>query len=253
MIKNFKNKTESFSRYEFKFLLNKNKAEQIENEIKNFMILDSNADKNNNKKYFVRSLYFDTPDLSNFYDKVDGIKARKKFRIRVYSRTKENDTKVFLEMKGRKNQKTYKLRTSIELEHLNSFIEKKDLFSLLVFYSKNNNVVNDFVYESYKKKIEPKVVVDYNRRPYINKYGLLFRLTFDTDLKTFSGKDIFNQNNNNNFKECLSGKTILELKFERSIQPWFHRIIQNYNLMRLSISKFSIGMEKNGFGSETSN
>ena len=95
------------------------------------------------------------------------------------------------------------------------------------------------------------MVIDYNRRPYINKFGLLFRLTFDTELKTFSGKDIFN--NNYNFKECSSGKTILELKFERSIQPWFHRIIQNYNLMRLSISKFAIGMEKNGYGHETSN
>ena len=215
------------------------------------MILDPNADKNVNKKYFVRSLYFDTPDYSNFYEKVDGIKLRKKFRIRSYS-SKKNGSKVFLEMKGRKNQKTYKLRTLIESEHLDSFIEKKDLFSLLEFYSKNNKVVNDFVYESYKKNIEPKVVIDYNRRPYINKFGLLFRLTFDTDLKTFSGKDIFNENNNN-FKECSSGKTILELKFERSIQPWFHRIIQNYNLMRLSISKFAIGMEKNGFGSETSN
>ena len=75
------NKTESFSRYEFKFLLNKKKADQIENEIKNFMVLDTNADKQKNKKYFVRSLYFDTPDYANFYEKVDGIKLRKKFRI----------------------------------------------------------------------------------------------------------------------------------------------------------------------------
>jgi len=137
-------------------------------------------------------------------------------------------------------------------EHLDSFIEKKNLFTLIKFYSKNNKVVNDFVYESLKKKIEPKVIIDYNRRPYINKFGLLFRLTFDTELKTFSGKDIFN-NNNDNVQECSSGNTILELKFERSVQPWFHRIIQNYNLKRLSISKFAIGMEKNGYGYETSN
>jgi len=44
MKKNLKfNTTQSFSRYEFKFLLNKKKANQIENEIKNFMILDENA------------------------------------------------------------------------------------------------------------------------------------------------------------------------------------------------------------------
>jgi hypothetical protein len=247
------NKTESFSRYEFKFLLNKKKADQIEKEIKNFMVIDSNALKNDNKKYFVRSLYFDTPDYANFYEKVDGIKLRKKFRIRSYSDKEKDDTKLFLEMKGRKNQKTYKLRTQILPEHLKLFTNQKDLFQLLKYYSKENKVVNDFVYESLKKKIEPKVVVDYNRRPYVNKFGLLFRLTFDTELKTSSGKDIFDYKKNFSFKECVSGKTILELKFERSIQPWFHRIIQNYNLMRLSVSKFALGMEKNGYGRETSN
>ena len=156
-------------------------------------------------------------------------------------------------MKGRKNQKTYKLRTKILQEHLNFFSNQKNLFQLFQYYSKENKVINDFVFETLRKKIEPKIIVDYNRRPYINKFGLLFRLTFDTELKSSAGQNIFDNDNNFNFKEFASGKTILELKFERSIQPWFHRIIQNYNLMRLSVSKFALGMEKIGFGSETSN
>ena len=146
-------------------------------------------------------------------------------------------------MKGRKNQKTYKLRTEILPEHLEIFTNQKKLFQLKQYYSEDNKVVNDFIYETLKK-IEPKVLVDYNRRPYINKFGLLFRLTFDTELKTCPGQEIFDDKDIFSFKECVSGKTILELKFERSIQPWFHRIIQNYNLMRLSISKFALGMEK---------
>ena len=64
------NNTESFSRYEFKYLLSVNKANQIEKEIKNFMVLDKNALKNKNKNYFVRSLYFDNEIYSNFYEKV---------------------------------------------------------------------------------------------------------------------------------------------------------------------------------------
>ncbi len=247
------NKTESFSRYEFKFLLNHKKAKQIESEIKNFMVLDDNAEKKKNKKYFVRSLYFDTPDYSNFYEKVDGIKIRKKFRIRSYSNSSKKNPIIFLEMKGRKNQKTYKLRTQILHKHLDYLLDKNKLMLLLNFYSKKNKVINDFIYESFKKKIEPKILVDYHRRPYINKFGLLFRLTFDTDLKSSKGSSIFDTKNKYNFKDCVAGKTILELKFERSIQPWFHRIIQNYNLMRLSVSKFAIGMEQNGYGSETSN
>ena len=38
------------------------------------MKFDENANKSFDHRYFVRSLYFDNIDSSNFYDKVDGIK-----------------------------------------------------------------------------------------------------------------------------------------------------------------------------------
>ena len=44
----------------------------------------------------------------------------------------------------------------------------------------------------------------------------------------------------------------LELKFERSIPAWFHRIIQSYNLQRRSISKYVLGMCYCKLGYETS-
>ena len=117
--------TQSFSRYEFKFILSKNKADSIENEIKHFMVLDKNAIKKANKKYFVRSLYFDNPLNSNFYEKVDGMKIRKKFRIRSYSNFKNSKNPIFLEMKGRRNQRTYKVRTIIKPNNINLLLDKK--------------------------------------------------------------------------------------------------------------------------------
>ena len=117
-----------------------------------------------------------------------------------------------------------------------------------------NDLIKDFIYDVKRKNIKPKIMIDYNRRPLINKFGLYFRLTFDSDLISTKTGNLFE--NAKKFKfplEYKQGNSILEVKFERSIQPWFHRIIQNYNLMRLSISKFAIGMEKNGYGHETSN
>ena len=51
---------------------------------------------------------------------------------------------------------------------------------------------------------------------------------------------------------CKAGFTILEVKFDRSIPLWFHRIIQSYNLTRQSISKFVLGMCYTNLGQETS-
>ena len=246
-----KNKTESFSRYEFKYLLPHKKANMIENEIKNFMILDQNAEKNKNKNYFVRSLYFDNEIFTNFYEKVDGMEIRKKFRIRVYSKDKNSKSPIFLEMKGRRNQRTYKLRTKIDKKHIRYLVNNENLNYLSKIYTNQNNVINHFIYDSLKKKIKPKVLVDYDRKAYFNKFGLLFRLTFDNNILASPASDLFDTKKLN-FKETRAGYTVLELKFERSIQPWFHRIIQNYNLSRISISKFAIGMEKSGFGHETS-
>ena len=76
----------------------------------------------------------------------------------------------------------------------------------------------------------------------MSKNGLYFRLTFDSDLKACSSNDIFAKKNKN-WKVCIPGNDILEVKFDLNIPPWFHRIIQNYQLKRISVSKFVLGME----------
>ena len=39
---------------------------------------------NGTQGYVIRSLYFDTPDDQDFYDKVDGLELRRKIRLRTY-------------------------------------------------------------------------------------------------------------------------------------------------------------------------
>ena len=38
----------------------------------------------------------------------------------------------------------------------------------------------------------------------------------------------------------------MEIKFDRRLPKWFHRLIQTYELERLSVSKFCLGMEATG-------
>ena len=96
-------------------------------------------------------------------------------------------------------------------------------------------------------------MIDYNRRPLINKFGLYFRLTFDSDLITSKSNHLFYNKDKSNFAlQYKPGNSILEVKFERSIPAWFHRIIQSYNLNRRSISKFVLGVCNCKIRSETS-
>ena len=243
---------QSFSRYEFKYILKKSLSDKIENESKYFMQRDSHTNKDLGNRYFVRSLYFDNQFSSNFFEKVDGMKIRSKYRLRTYSDVFDKNIPIFLEMKGRINERTYKIRTKIRHEHLGYFLDQSKYISLLNIYSHNNLVIKNFVFDCLKKQIFPRVLVDYKRRPYINKFGLYLRLTFDSNIFAGKTKNLFTNDNFSSYLECRAGYTILEVKFDRSIPPWFHRVIQNYNLRRLSISKFVIAMEKCGIAQETS-
>ena len=227
-----------FSRFEFKYIINKNLSKIIQQEVKNFTINDHFA--KNKDKYLVRSLYFDNDIFSNFNEKIDGIKNRHKFRIRTYSIQKNDLIPMYLEMKGRDNLRTFKNRTKIDIDDLNSFCSSKSLFNLKNKYI-DNKLIEHFIFDSYRKKIQPKVIIDYERRALLSKNGLYFRLTFDSDIKACSSQNIFDKNHN--WKVCIPGNDILEVKFDLNIPAWFHRIIQNYQLKRISVSKFVLGIE----------
>ena len=227
-----------FSRFEFKYIVKKNISKLIQKEVQNFT--ENDPFSNNEDKYFVRSLYFDNDVFNNFNEKIDGIKNRHKFRIRTYSKKKSKIIPIFFEMKGRSNQKTFKNRTKIKSEDLDLFYNQKNLLNLKKKYS-DNGLISQFIFDSYRKKITPKVMIDYNRRALLSKNGLYFRLTFDSDIYACSNDTLFE--NDYNWKICIPGNDILEVKFDLTIPPWFHRIIQSYQLKRVSISKFVLGIE----------
>ena len=72
------------TRYEFKYFINNKIAKSIFEVALNFMNVDDFALRSKNKGYFVRSLYYDNPQYDNFFEKVDGMQVRKKFRLRTY-------------------------------------------------------------------------------------------------------------------------------------------------------------------------
>ena len=103
--------------------------------------------------------------------------------------------------------------------------QRKSLSNLLLKYPENT-LVKDFIFETCKKSLRPKILIDYERMPFVNKYGLYFRLTFDQNLSCKKLNNNLRNNLASNDIKCKAGFTILEVKFERSIPLWFHRIIQ---------------------------
>ncbi len=234
--------TEDFARYEFKYLLPLALRQVIEGEIQAFMRVDGHSDPELDNQYLVRSLYFDSPGNSAFYEKIDGVKSRSKFRLRTYKRQLEKGVPVFLEEKGRYNERTYKHRVEVQPEDLEILYAGDRGFELTERYA-GIEVMEKFAAQSFRRVLRPLVLVDYIRRPYTSDYDMNFRITLDQHLQVMATSELFPRDWAR-AKDCVAGMTIMEVKFNRRIPAWFHRILQVYDLRRLSISKFVAGMKK---------
>ena len=232
-----------FHRYEFKYVLPLAGREDLEMELGYFMDLDPYVSGLKGNKYFVRSLYFDDVLNTKYYEKTDGVSERKKYRLRTYTDDAAENCACFLEVKGRHNALVYKHR--VEVPHETASWLQDGLGAFMSGLSEavgREDVFKGFSYESYRMGLKPRVLIDYMRRPYVSKYAPDFRVTFDDSLSgTVTGK-LFGSVTDRRMA-LLPGYTIVEVKFRRHIPSWFHRLIQYYEMHRISVSKYCRGME----------
>ncbi len=229
-----------FLRFEFKYVLPRELRACIERDIEPFMMPDPFVNDSEDHNYFVRSLYYDDATFSSYYQKIEGVLLRSKFRLRTYSDTPRDNVKVYLELKGRYNSLVFKRR--IAFDSVTRFSECVSITDEIVRAAQGSPIGEEFAFALAKRKIEPIMLIDYTRRPYVSKYDPEFRLTLDDHLYGTVTDRLF-PGDWDNRQEFLADCTVMEIKFRNAIPLWFHRIIKNYGLKRVSISKICRGME----------
>ncbi|MEM7356859.1 MAG: polyphosphate polymerase domain-containing protein [Acidobacteriota bacterium] len=235
-----------FSRFEFKYLLPRALRNEVEKELQHFIELDPYVAGQPGNRYFVRSLYYDNRAMVCYYEKIDGTMDRAKFRLRTYTDSDTSETARFLEVKGRHNAQVFKHRVELAShprggpadEHTSFDPTTRDVLRQL----EGSRLRSRFVRELYRRDLAPVMLVDYQRRPYLSKYDPEFRLTFDESLAGWVTTQLFPRRHDSR-RRILPGYTILELKFRYHVPKWFHRIIQSYELRRVSISKYCAAVE----------
>ena len=239
-----------FSRFEFKYVLAKALRDEVEAELQHFVELDPHVVGKPEDKYFVRSLYFDDPSYSAFYDKIDGTHTRSKFRVRTYTEDASAGVPQFLEVKGRYNNLVFKHRVFID-GNGGTDDRSQALVERILSHAGKGRVRDQFEFEVHRKRIGPNVLVDYSRRPYISKYDPDFRLTFDEKLRGTATDSLFSRSIDSS-RRMLRGYTVMEVKFRHHLPSWFHRLIQCYELRRVSVSKVCLATETLGLAVDLS-
>ncbi|KKT57856.1 MAG: hypothetical protein UW81_C0004G0029 [Candidatus Giovannonibacteria bacterium GW2011_GWC2_44_9] len=211
------------NRFEFKYVLDAAVAPILKNYFNKIGIRNDPA---SNGHYVVTSLYFDTPMLSDYYDKLAGNKYRRKLRLRSYCETFNDAKTAWLEIKEKRDMSTNKKRHNIDEDRLKIFLEKGDLFSCQ----------KDFLYLSLIKNYQPHIIVRYKRDAYKDNLFSGVRLTVDSDLETCRWNDFVD---NINMAPVCKESIVMEIKFQKAMPWWFKDMIYRFNLSREPFSKYT--------------
>ena len=168
-------------RNEWKYLISYPEARLLMDRLKPFMHLDAHASDGG---YLIRSLYFDDWKNTAYEEKIMGTMNRVKWRIRIYD---YSDKTINLERKKKSGSYIYKESARITREDFERILDND--FSFLL--DKDENLCREFYFECMSKVMRPKVIVDYERVPYVLDEGTV-RITFDSDVRAAYGSfDIF--------------------------------------------------------------
>ena len=160
-------------RHEYKYRIPYEDMLTLRKKLNEVLTIDRSEDG-----YLIRSLYFDSIEDTDYYDKLGGEINRKKIRLRIYE---PNPKYVKLEIKAKYD--VHQLKRSIIIDKDTAEELIRENYDVLLNYD------DETAKEAYtilrKGLYKPKVIIEYQRIAYMT--GTTTRITFDFDLR--SSKD----------------------------------------------------------------
>ena len=214
-------------RHEYKYLISDVQMEILKNRISGIMSKDMHTQ---NGQYNIRSLYFDDYYNRCYYENENGTDPREKFRIRIYNHSAE---RIALECKRKERGKTLKTACVITKENCNILMMGMYINDIEALPTVQKKLMLDMMVLGMK----PKVIVEYDRIPYVYKNGNV-RVTFDTNVS--SSSDISNFLNGSIKKRPImpSGMQLMEVKFDEYLPDFIYQALQIENLQQTAYSKY---------------
>jgi len=134
-------------------------------------------------RYFIRSLYFDSPSDRALREKIDGVDRREKFRLRYYN---GDAACIFLEKKSKLSGLCRKLSAQITAEQAQAIVDGETAWMM----ESDTALLQEFYCKMKSEGLRPKTVVDYVREPFVYIPGNV-RVTFDYGIRTGLGNTDF--------------------------------------------------------------
>lgn len=235
-------------RHELKFLCEEKQLYIIEDRIRHICRPDAHAGEEG--AYLVRSLYFDTCDDRCYFENLAGADCRKKYRIRTYN--SETD-RLKLECKYSRCGRKRKESCGIDGRQCRELASGKALRGapcraggcLWAGFPEGEasgeaGLLGRFLLERRMELLEPKAVVEYERRPYVYGAGNV-RITFDRKIRSSHDIASFPKESLSYRSILPEGVHVLEVKYDEVLPAAVRELLAaGQELRRTSFSKYAL-------------
>lgn len=233
----------SFNRFELKYLISTTQAGAVSADLLGFLSPDRHGEGG---RYALTSLYYDSADLSCYWAKIDGLKVRRKLRIRHYESAAALDPAdpVFVEIKQRVNRVTQKRRVQLPYAIAQSLCEGVEPDDVA---RADAAVVTEVVDMVRRFDLRPTAITSYMRDAFVG--GELdpgVRVTFDRGLRYRTGNlDLHRKNPGAHL--LPPDLVVMEVKVNDRVPTWLTRLVSHHNLTLVRISKYCAAIEAGRF------
>jgi hypothetical protein len=223
------------NRLEYKYLVPLHSLDRLRRRLLIYLDPDSYAAVRPANEYTVRSVYFDSYDYRCYYEKLDGIHTRRKFRIRGYNEGDDTST-VYFEIKRKLDNFISKDRAGMSFRDIQTALAEFE--ENLCLNHEDRRYFNNFCHYYQLHRLEPKVLVVYEREPFECKFGSKLRITFDKNLRSRVVNGYNGLFEEKGLVDCYRKEFILEVKFFQVLPQWISRVLEKFDITRIAVSKY---------------
>lgn len=225
----------SFNRYELKYLVTIDAARALAADL----ALHAQPDPHSGLDgYPVYSLYWDSPELTFFWEKLDGEKRRRKLRFRRY----EGRDDVYVEIKQRTDRTVQKRRTRMGLSDALGMFDRGSLDKARESET-TDRVLQEALVLARMHRLGPTMGVRYQRQAWFATFEPDLRVTFDTRLQYDATElDLAQPFRTGNYL-LHPNWSVLEIKFNHRVPQWLLALVRKHGLDVVRFSKYCAAVD----------
>lgn len=236
----------SENRFEIKYLLSHREVPEVIESLEPYVEADRNWD--DERGYPVYSVYWDSDAWTFFWEKIEGIKYRRKLRIRLYSGADYG----FVEIKQRLDRTLQKRRARLPLQELHALFrgtaagtyqpgEDPPPFPIR---APDDPVVSEALYLRHLYRLRPRMAVGYRRQAFYGRFEPDLRVTFDRRVQYDPWKLDLAEPFESGPYVVDPRLVIMEVKFSERTPLWMCKLVRRHGLRMVRLSKYCTAVDR---------